>query len=241
MKTKLLIFVLLLSQITDAQLVKRTSTNSGITFRDIVPVIEKKDFSGLDLSELDLTGGAFDHSICNNTNFTGAILHLSTFVASVLHNADFDGSDITNCTFTLTDFGYAYLGNVKATGVVFRDAGTISYVNFNHATLLGSNFYAVQAVSLIFDYADLTHATFYGLDASVGSTTFHGANLTIANFSYSLLNNSTFDNAVCIGTNFTGAKMPAYANTKTSFKLIVGAGHWDPVTTIWTDGNPIGP
>jgi hypothetical protein len=42
-----------------------------------------------------------------------------------------------------------------------------------------------------------------------------------------------FDGAV-----FTGCTMPTNADTKGEFKALVGS--WDAVTTIWTDGLPIG-
>jgi hypothetical protein len=42
-----------------------------------------------------------------------------------------------------------------------------------------------------------------------------------------------FDEAV-----FTGCTMPTNADTKSEFKALVGS--WDAVTTIWTDGLPIG-
>jgi len=39
-------------------------------------------------------------------------------------------------------------------------------------------------------------------------------------------------------TDFSYATMPTNADTKAEFKALVA--EWDPVTTIWTDGNPIG-
>lgn len=40
------------------------------------------------------------------------------------------------------------------------------------------------------------------------------------------------------GADFTGCTMPTNADTKSEFKAL--AGSWDAVTTIWTDGLPIG-
>lgn len=40
------------------------------------------------------------------------------------------------------------------------------------------------------------------------------------------------------GADFTGCTMPTNADTKGEFKAL--AGSWDAVTTIWTDGLPIG-
>lgn len=40
------------------------------------------------------------------------------------------------------------------------------------------------------------------------------------------------------GADFTGCTMPTNADTKAEFKAL--AGSWDAVTTIWTDGLPIG-
>ena len=40
------------------------------------------------------------------------------------------------------------------------------------------------------------------------------------------------------GVNFTSCAMPSNADTKAEFKAIVKS--YDAVTTIWTDGSPIG-
>jgi len=84
-----------------------------------------------------------------------------------------------------------------------------------------------------FDGVNLELVTFTACDLTECSFRF-------ANLAGGVLEESNILNSDFRGTNFTDAILPASANTKSSFKTIVGAGHWDPETTIWTDGLPIG-
>jgi hypothetical protein len=72
-------------------------------------------------------------------------------------------------------------------------------------------------------------------NTSFSSASLYGAIMTYVDFTGAILSNCDFR-----GANLTGATLPSNANTKSTFKTVVGAGHWDPITTIWTDGNPIG-
>ncbi len=67
-----------------------------------------------------------------------------------------------------------------------------------------------------------------------------GCDLSNCKARYAIFLNTEISDANFSGANLTGATLPINANTKTTFKSIVGAGHWDPDTTIWTDGLPIG-
>ncbi|MHB8853140.1 MAG: pentapeptide repeat-containing protein [Ignavibacteriaceae bacterium] len=91
------------------------------------------------------------------------------------------------------------------------ESSDINRCVFSFANLTSSDFSFSNAHDALFDYTDLTGANFYG------------ANLTGVNFN---------------GTNLTNAMLPDNANTKTLFKALVGS--YDPATTIWIDGLPIG-
>ena len=52
--------------------------------------------------------------------------------------------------------------------------------------------------------------------------------------------NSTIDGSIFNGADLTNATLPIDASTKSTFKIIVDLGNWDPETTIWIDGLPIG-
>ena len=67
----------------------------------------------------------------------------------------------------------------------------------------------------------------------VGTILNAGADLTDAD-----LTDADLTDAMCEATDFTGATMPANADTKAEFKALVGS--WDAEGTIWTDGEPIG-
>ncbi|MHB8579992.1 MAG: pentapeptide repeat-containing protein [Ignavibacteriaceae bacterium] len=92
---------------------------------------------------------------------------------------------------------------------------------FSFANLTNSDFSFSNAHDASFDWTDLTNSSFYA--ANLTGVNFSGANLTAVNF---------------YGTNLTNATLPDNANTKTLFKALVSL--FDPATTIWTDGLPIG-
>ena len=92
---------------------------------------------------------------------------------------------------------------------------------FSFANLTNSDFSYSNAHDASFDWTDLTNSSFYA--ANLTGVNFSGANLTGASF---------------YGANLTNAMLPDNANTKTSFKALVGI--YDAATTIWTDGLPIG-
>jgi uncharacterized protein YjbI with pentapeptide repeats len=74
--------------------------------------------------------------------------------------------------------------------------------------------------------------------ALLSGATFEAAILTGVQFNNCDLSNVDLTDAACGFTDFTGATMPANADTKAEFKALVG--YWNAATTIWTDGNPIG-
>lgn len=87
----------------------------------------------------------------------------------------------------------------------------------------------------------LSLSKFYRANAT--GTSFAACDLSKASFLNADCTNADFDSANLLGVDFTGtiltgATLPANADTKAEFKALVGA--WDAVTTIWTDGNPIG-
>jgi len=86
-----------------------------------------------------------------------------------------------------------------------------------------------------FSYCDLS-----GYALGVAVDIFKGANLTGVNLTAAVLTNANLTGADFTGADLTGATMPANADTKAEFKAVVGSGNWDAVTTIWTDGEPIG-
>lgn len=104
----------------------------------------------------------------------------------------------------------------------------LSYSSFEDATLGGCNF-----INSNFEGAKLISVNFSG-------TNLTGALLRNAILTNAYLSDTILNNIDCRGTNLSGAILPSNANTKSTFKSIVGTGNWDPDTTIWVDGLPIG-
>lgn len=115
------------------------------------------------------------------------------------------------------DFSFLNFSGSQFSGCNFSKTKFISS-NFSNVNFLGSNL-----SESVFTFAKLNNAFF--LNSNVTDTDFSEANIYGASF---------------VGANLTGSTLPANANTKSTFKSMVGAGNWDPVTTIWTDGLPIG-
>lgn len=79
-------------------------------------------------------------------------------------------------------------------------------------------------------YMDLTSSVLEGTP-DVGA-------LRGSNLSSSTLSSLVFTGLDMRDTNLEGATLPETVDSKEEFKAVVG--YYDPVTTIWTDGNPIG-
>jgi uncharacterized protein YjbI with pentapeptide repeats len=91
-----------------------------------------------------------------------------------------------------------------------------------------------------FPEANLTSSSFDCLDSYV--VAFNSAILDSASFRYAILKEADFSNASLAGANFVGANLTGakFSISKAEFKAAVGANGYNPVTTIWTDGQPIG-
>ncbi|MBS1494728.1 MAG: pentapeptide repeat-containing protein [Bacteroidetes bacterium] len=110
-----------------------------------------------------------------------------------------------------------------------------------------------EIVNSNFSFLDLSNSVFESLNLE--NCNFENSNLSNVKFDWSNLSNSSFKNAILfqvsftdasilnanfIGTKLTGATMPANFESKQDFKAAIGEDNWDPVTTIWIDGLPIG-
>jgi uncharacterized protein YjbI with pentapeptide repeats len=121
--------------------------------------------------------------------------------------------------------------------LVFNDmdfsATNLSYCDLSNASYSGANFTSVN-----YEGSDLS-------DCVIAYGVFVNANLKNCKFKNDSLEETNFSGANIMGCNFSGANLtsailPTNANTKSAFKSTVGPGNWDPVTTIWVDGLPIG-
>ncbi|MBX7046653.1 MAG: pentapeptide repeat-containing protein [Ignavibacteria bacterium] len=118
-----------------------------------------------------------------------------------------------------------YLAKFKSTALVYLEALSdfdLSFSDFSGTAFDGASFISANLEGVNFSNC--------GLNVNFENT----------NLKNCIFTGCEFGNFSFIGANLTGATLPASANTKSTFKSVVGAGNWDPVTTIWTDGLPIG-
>lgn len=132
-----------------------------------------------------------------------------------------------------------YLNNWGNSDNMLLNAGTF----FNECDLSYSVISENLGLPNSFVDIDFTGCNFEG--CKLDEANFYGANLSSSTFRFSKLNFTSFSNANILNCNFrdtnlSNAILPSNANTKSTFKSTVGAGHWDPDTTIWVDGLPIG-
>lgn len=119
---------------------------------------------------------------------------------------------------------YEVPSNVRLVPVSTAFAGAdFANVNIQNRAFLAGAYMA----DINFAGADLSEADLTGSDVSGGN--FSGVNLYGAK-----LRNTNFARVT-----LQGATMPEIANTKESFKSVVGTGNWHPTNTIWIDGSTL--
>ena len=139
--------------------------------------------------------------------------------------------DLPKIRMTNANFSKRYLP-----GIIFGNLGDMIIAELNYA-----NFTSSDVNRCVFSFANLVNSDFSFSIAH--DAEFNNADLTDSNFYYTNLTDANLNGANLTGANFYGANLtfaslPDNANTKISFKALVGM--YDAATTIWTDGLPIG-
>jgi len=119
----------------------------------------------------------------------------------------------------------------------------LANMDFAYTNFSGSSFQGCYLPNADFENANFSNVYFNGSNLSgsnMKKTILTGGFLNVVNMQVVDLTDANLSNADFRGTDLTGATLPLSANTKSSFKSVVGDGHWDAETTIWIDGNPIG-
>ena len=171
------------------------------------------DLSALDLTKLEVN--------LDNRNFSYALFTdnavLSTGVDPTTYSASiFICCDMTNANMTSGIFENCNFTNANLTTATLDDAN-LKNTNFTGATLNNATL----------DGADLEEADFT-------NATLTGADLTDTD-----LSNTTFSNTNLVGATLTGANLSG-ATVDFGKTYIWENCTYNAVTTIWTDGNPIG-
>lgn len=177
----------------------------------------------------------------NLVEFTGdANLGAADLTGQLLAGSIFPNSDWSG-TNTLKDCLGASLSGIFWPGANLGSQNLTGGMNLIAAHLRGANLAAANLTAAVITGADLAYANLD--EATLESCNLDNANLEGASLNSADCTNADFDSANLLGVDFTGtiltgATLPANAATKAEFKALVGA--WDAVTTIWTDGDPIG-
>ena len=144
------------------------------------------DFSGRDLSQIDIRYTQFRGSTLKDTDFYGSILNGVNF-----HSANMEGCYLEECSILESDFSYA---NLKNASLMFAEPEILTAEEEPSVSKL---------LPARFRYADLTDADLNG--ANLAGADFTEANLTGADFTGANLTGADFTGATLDGTVFTDA------------------------------------
>jgi uncharacterized protein YjbI with pentapeptide repeats len=133
------------------------------------------DGSGLDFSDLDLSGRILSSVTLPNARFDRSILHNARMSSSNYCYASFCDAMLENVSFVNTDASYA---NFK--GANLRNVRAVSFealeAHFQHANLEGANFYDANLSKANMEFSHLSNTNFRG--AFLQRTHFAYAQLT---------------------------------------------------------------
>jgi uncharacterized protein YjbI with pentapeptide repeats len=141
--------------------------------------------------------------------------------------------------FSPSNVGYVFcFPGVRTNGELVSIPGNVKLVPVSTA-LSGFNFMNVTINDCaLFAGAYLRNCNFSSCDLT--GMDFTGADLTGAILSHAILSGAKLHNANVSGATFQGATMPDSIDTRARLKEVLGKGNWNPLTTIWVDGSPIG-
>lgn len=122
------------------------------------PYGQQANFSGINLSNVDLTGADLRLSMCNHTNFSGSKMRLSIlagaqaqgacFAKTYLHFANLEGADLTAASFEAADLRNSSMDSAFLFCTYFHNA------DLRGATMNNSQSYSVDVRGAIM-FSDL--------------------------------------------------------------------------------------
>lgn len=180
---------------------------------------EKIDFSGKDLSELDLAGIDFKGAQLANVNLYGADLSGANLSASNLAGAKLDRAILTKADFSGANLEGATI--LKPSVFSSPDFNIAESPNFTGAVLRGARI-AARMDGVKFRDADLTGAKIGPFDMSVEgglapSSLMEGADFSAANLSATEIRNINFTFGRFPGARLNSAKLVALDLTNADF------------------------
>ncbi|HEY0288583.1 MAG TPA: pentapeptide repeat-containing protein [Pseudomonas sp.] len=177
------------------------------------------DFSGQDLSRLDLRSIRFERCLFAGTDFTATDLantdwqscraSQAVFRAATLEEASFSNSDLNNTVWQRSKLAHASFEGCKLTGASFADTTTLGLTFkdcvLRSACLSGISFYKSELFNLDFAEADLSYCDFR-----------HAVFIEGGSLSMARVNNARFDQADLREASLHGLRL-------TDAKLFKGA------------------
>jgi len=138
---------------------------------------KRADFSGMDLSELDMSGLFLKKALFVHTNLTKTVLRGSELAECVFDEAILDYADVrlgklAGATFIKARAHHSNFFGAKLENTDWQDADVINSnfsasllkkANFSGALLSGTKFTKANAIGATFDEADKYNANFNGM------------------------------------------------------------------------------
>ena len=160
------------------------------------------DLRGIDLSELNLSGGIFRQANLTGVNLTNAFLVGADFSEADMSETNLAFADLRSSMLTKTDMTRANLANSKLDGA-FIDETIMDNANLKHAEMRN-----ISAKGASFFEADFSHATLS--DAQCQASDFSIATLINTDFSGADLTDASFEKVKSRGINFNNANLSGF-------------------------------
>lgn len=164
----------------------------------------KIDLTGIDLSNLKISGASFRKTVLTNANFSGSELTNVDFRGAILINSNFSNTKLEGCdlrrtrcdniNFKNSNISTCLLKNSKFIESDFTDSKIIS------SDLSESNFKNSNFENVVLEYMEFFNCNF-------SKVNFKNADLSGAIIQYSSLINANLENANLENTNLTGNKL----------------------------------
>lgn len=173
-----------------------------------------RDFSGLNLSDVNLPGVNLSRSIFVKANFNGAKLTSSDFSDSVCEQAKFHRAKLSLAAFSHANLQQADLSYAELTCTDFS-AGDLRSANLSYADLRDAKLRCSNLNGANLSRADLRHAKLISAtlqnanltNSDLSSTDLSGANLQQAELRQALLNRANLQGANLRGANLRWADL----------------------------------
>ena len=134
-------------------------------------------------------------------SLAGIDLTHSKFLSADLQGIDFSKAILTGCNFSKANLSGASLRKASAASAFFGETN-LAGADLTGADLRGAGFAGASLQGARFDSAQLNAARF--VRSTAGQTSFAGADLSYADFSYCLLDRAIMTDAITEKTNLHG-------------------------------------